>query len=49
MGKKVQTGIKIFMPVSLVIAGWIAFFFGVYISSPVELKVVLLVAARVLP
>ena len=49
MVKRVQNSLMNFYSVSLVIIGWVAFAFGIYIDGPIGLKLVLLTAARVLP
>ena len=49
MVKKVQTKLKHFCSVSLVLIGWAAFVFGVYIDGPMVLKLMILSVARVLP
>lgn len=49
MVKYVFNKLKSFLPVSLVIFGWLAFIFGIVIEGHICLKLVLLSVARDLP
>ncbi|KKO18585.1 MAG: hypothetical protein BROFUL_02718 [Candidatus Brocadia fulgida] len=49
MVKYVFNKLKSFLPVALVIFGWIAFTFGIVINGHFCLKLVLLSVARALP
>lgn len=49
MVKYVFNKLKSFLPVSLVIFGWLAFTFGIVIDGHICLKLMLLSFARVLP
>ena len=49
MVKHVFNGKALFLPVALVLVGWLTFICGVHVIEPIWLKFVLLSAARVLP